>query len=34
VPWDELASAVAAAGADPRDDALIVDALVAWEEML
>lgn len=31
---DELAAAVAAAGADPADDALVARALVAWEALL
>jgi hypothetical protein len=31
---DELAAAVAAAGADPGDDALVAAALVAWEALL
>jgi hypothetical protein len=31
---DDLAAAVAAAGADPRDDALVASALVAWEALL
>ena len=34
VPWEELAAAVAAAGADPVDDALVVEALVVWESLL
>ena len=31
---DDLAAAVAAAGADPADDALVAAALVAWESLL
>ena len=31
---DELAAAVAVAGADPADDALVAAALVAWEALL
>ncbi len=31
---DHLAAAVAAAGADPADDALVAAALVAWESLL
>jgi hypothetical protein len=31
---DDLAAAVAAAGADPGDDALVAAALVAWESLL
>lgn len=31
---DDLAAAVAAAGADPADDALVARALVAWEALL
>jgi hypothetical protein len=31
---DDLAAAVAAAGADPGDDALVARALVAWEGLL
>ena len=34
VDADELAAAVAAAGADPADDALVAAALVAWESLL
>ena len=34
VNGDELARAVAAAGADPGDDALVSAALVAWESLL
>jgi hypothetical protein len=29
-----LAAAVAAAGADPGDDALVAAALVAWDDLL
>jgi len=32
--WEELSAAVAAAGADPADDALVAQALVAWESLL
>jgi hypothetical protein len=31
---DDLAAAVAAAGADPDDDRLVASALVAWESLL
>jgi hypothetical protein len=31
---DELAAAVAGAGADPSDDALVAAALVAWDSLL
>lgn len=31
---DDLAAAVAAAGADPGDDILVAAALVAWEALL
>jgi hypothetical protein len=31
---DDLAAAVAGAGADPADDALVAAALVAWEALL
>ena len=31
---DDLAAAVAAAGADPGDDGLVALALVAWESLL
>jgi hypothetical protein len=31
---DELAAAIAAAGADPADDDLVAAALVAWESLL
>jgi len=31
---EDLAAAVAAAGADPADDALVARALVAWEGLL
>jgi hypothetical protein len=31
---DDLAEAVAGAGADPGDDALVAAALVAWEALL
>ena len=31
---EELAAAVAAAGADPADDALVAAAIVAWESLL
>ncbi|MGD9695739.1 MAG: hypothetical protein AB7V42_08775 [Thermoleophilia bacterium] len=31
---DEVAAAVAAAGADPADEALVAAALVAWEALL
>lgn len=31
---DELAREVAAAGADPADDALVSAALVAWESLI
>jgi hypothetical protein len=34
VDGDDLAQAVAAAGADPGDDALVSAALVAWEALL
>jgi hypothetical protein len=34
VDADDLAEAVAAAGADPADDALVAAALVAWESLL
>ena len=34
VDADRLAAAVAAAGADPADDALVAAALVAWESLL
>jgi len=34
VPAEDLADAVAAAGADPSDDALVAAALVAWESLL
>ncbi len=34
VPAEDLADAVAAAGADPADDALVAAALVAWESLL
>jgi hypothetical protein len=34
VDGDALARAVAAAGADPADDALVSAALVAWESLL
>jgi hypothetical protein len=34
VTWDELSAAVAAAGSDPDDDALIAQALTIWESML
>jgi hypothetical protein len=30
----DLAAAVAAAGADPGDDALVAAAIVAWESLL
>ncbi len=37
-PWDldaeALSRAVAAAGADPADDALVAEALVAWEALI
>ncbi len=31
---DQLAAAVAEAGADPADDALVAEALVAWESLI
>jgi hypothetical protein len=31
---DDLAAAVAGAGADPCDDALVAAALVAWDALL
>ncbi len=31
---DDLAAAVAAAGADPGDDTLVAAALAAWESLL
>jgi len=34
VDGDHLARAVAAAGADPGDDALVAAALVAWEGLI
>jgi hypothetical protein len=34
VDADELARAVAAAGGDPADDALVSAALVAWESLI
>jgi hypothetical protein len=34
VDADDLAEAVADAGADPADDALVAAALVAWEALL
>ncbi len=34
VDADALAHSVAAAGADPADDALVAAALVAWESLI
>lgn len=34
VDADDLAAAIAAAGADPGDDDLVAAALVAWEALL